>query len=551
MKRLLIVDDEHHIVNWLVELFEEQTEMDLTIFKAYSGLEAINILEVTKINIILLDINMPGINGLELADKILSDWPGSRIIFLTGFNNFDYIYYANKHNNISYLLKTEPDEEIIKAVSNAVNSIDLEIRNIELQNQMIHKEKLLNYLFQRDFLKDIILGKPLKQIKEHMDWFGYHFQLDLSKSIFLLYGKYNTKNNSPFCYEHNNFILMMMQITEQVLYNKFNYAILASDNTTVLWFLQPSASFIENNRQSPVVYIKECFDELIFSVQNNMSSEIMLLLYHKEISLAITGNIYQLLNQYISSSSPAFITRSFGMLFGDNEERLINEHNKKLIRFNQWDEQLNHLQDYLSHGKQHEFLKVLRDISLSSNHIKSMHYLPLISIYQRISSIIIKFISQWNLNEEIAPRIGLYPLFYIKDFKSWAEAFYYLEKIVFVVFDLSSHVHMDKNQKLISAIENYIKEHLSEDLTLTVISDYVNYNSSYVSRLFKQTTGLSLSDYIKLCRLNKAKDLLNKTDDTVQVIAQKVGFDTSQYFSMVFRKSTGISPRDFRNQVQK
>ncbi|HWT75256.1 MAG TPA: AraC family transcriptional regulator [Mobilitalea sp.] len=133
------------------------------------------------------------------------------------------------------------------------------------------------------------------------------------------------------------------------------------------------------------------------------------------------------------------------------------------------------------------------------------------------------------------------------DFVKWEEAFSYLAKIVDAIFEMSTQTNTDKNQKLINSIKNYIRLHLSEDLTLTTISDYVNYNSSYVSRLFKQTTGLSLSDYINQCRLNKAKELLMKTNDTIQVIAQKAGFDTSQYFSMVFRKAVGLTPRDFRN----
>lgn len=548
MKKLLIVDDEHHIVNWLGELFEEQKEMELTIYKAYSAMEAINILKVTKINIILLDINMPQINGLELADKILSHWPGCRIIFLTGHNNFDYIYYANKHDNITYLLKTEPDEEIINAVSNAAHSIDMEIKNIELQNQMISKEKLLNYLFQKDFLQDIILGKQISQVKEHMDWYGYQFSLDLFQPVFLMYGKCIPKDDTPFSFEHNNFILKLMQITEQVLYNKFHYAMLDYDKTTVLWFLQPSDLYIEHKHPSPVIYLKECFDELIFSIQNNMSSEIMLVLYHKEIPLDMSGNIYQSLNQYLSFTSLSLFTRSFGTLFGEEEEQQIKEYNRKSIQFNQWDLQISHLPSYLNNGEEKEFLKVLKEISLSSHTITSMHYLPLISVYQRISSAIISFISQRDLNEVIAQQIGLYPLFYLRDFNTWTEAFHYLENIAAILFALTSNAQIDKNQRLVLAIKNYVKDHLSDDLTLTVISDYVNYNSSYVSRLFKQTTGLSLSEYINHCRLSKAKELLSKTSDTVQVVAQKVGFDTSQYFSMVFRKAMGMSPRDFRSQ---
>lgn len=73
MNRLLIVDDEHHIVNWLAELFESCTELDLEIMKAYSGYETLQLLENYKMDIILLDIQMPGISGLEVAEKALTD----------------------------------------------------------------------------------------------------------------------------------------------------------------------------------------------------------------------------------------------------------------------------------------------------------------------------------------------------------------------------------------------------------------------------------------------------------------------------------------------
>ena len=103
MKRLLIVDDEHHIVNWLADLFESQADMDLIVLRCYSGKDALDILESTKIDVVLLDIKMPGLDGLQVAESILSSWPGCRIIFLTGYNYFDYIYYASKHKQLSYV----------------------------------------------------------------------------------------------------------------------------------------------------------------------------------------------------------------------------------------------------------------------------------------------------------------------------------------------------------------------------------------------------------------------------------------------------------------
>lgn len=79
--RLLIVDDEHHIANYLATLVEEHLKGDLEICKSYSGIDALEILGTMKIDLMLLDINMPGMSGLELAEKTVKNWPECHIIF--------------------------------------------------------------------------------------------------------------------------------------------------------------------------------------------------------------------------------------------------------------------------------------------------------------------------------------------------------------------------------------------------------------------------------------------------------------------------------------
>ena len=92
MIRILIVDDEHHIVNWLYELFAAKDDSEYEVLKAYSGYEAMQILKDYKINLILLDITMPGMSGLDVAQRALAQWPDRYIVFLTAYNSFDYIY---------------------------------------------------------------------------------------------------------------------------------------------------------------------------------------------------------------------------------------------------------------------------------------------------------------------------------------------------------------------------------------------------------------------------------------------------------------------------
>ena len=116
MYRLLIVDDEQHIVHWLYDLFSSVSDFNLEVYKAYSGREALHILHETNIDIILSDYRMPGMSGLELLNIINENWSDRRVVFLSGYNEFDYIYKVTANGAISYLLKTEDDEKILNVV---------------------------------------------------------------------------------------------------------------------------------------------------------------------------------------------------------------------------------------------------------------------------------------------------------------------------------------------------------------------------------------------------------------------------------------------------
>lgn len=125
-------------------------------------------------------------------------------------------------------------------------------------------------------------------------------------------------------------------------------------------------------------------------------------------------------------------------------------------------------------------------------------------------------------------------------------AFHYLGSLSHHLFEIQDSKKTDKNNLLIQKIKLYIGQHLGETINLATISRVVNYNETYISRLFKQLTGTSLSEYVSQERIKKAKQLLSSTSESIQNIATVTGFDTSQYFSIVFKKMTGVSPSIYR-----
>ena len=162
--------------------------------------------------------------------------------------------------------------------------------------------------------------------------------------------------------------------------------------------------------------------------------------------------------------------------------------------------------------------------------------------------IYLDYIEHYGLEPRLSMEMALYPLYYINDFADWEQAFAYLKRLGETLFSVAGECSSDKARQMVASIQKFVQGHLEEDLSLAVIANYVNYNDSHVSRLFKRITGENLTEYITACRIARARQLLEQTDDTVQVISRKAGFHTSQYFSSAFRKSVGMSPNEYRVQ---
>ena len=542
---ILIVDDERYIVNYLLSLVEENIKEEVYIEKAYSAPEALNILSATKIDLILLDIHMPGCTGLELAKKVKSSWPRCHIIFLTAYDNFEYVYQANHFASTSYLLKTESDETILTEIQKHIDLINQESQTAILINDARNKDRLLTHLLQQNILMELVSGHDLTHMKNELQLTGSDFQLDLSKPVYMGYMSVHLRTIDEYQSNLSSLILAYLGPIEKLLNGSFCSSVLNLKHGRMLLFFQPNDDF-RNAVQSELAFLKGFAEDLMNYSVTVLHWNLNLVLYPDAVKWNQVSNTYYQLIQHpeIQNLKTNWPSSSVTVYTKKEASNLLPKTSPDTK--GQTERQLQALSFSLYQNTPAEYYKALDQLAKECCTLKSMHSLDAIHIYLCISTALISHISLYHLQEKLAARIAVYPLYHLAEFTTWEEAFRYLKEFSKHMFDLLSANASDKSETVIRKIKDYIKEHLSESISLSSLSAIVNYNETYISRLFKQSTGVKLSEYIYQERIAKAKYLLSTSSDSMQAIAAAIGFDSPQYFSLVFKKSVGITPSEYQ-----
>ena len=137
--RLLLVDDEPHVTGALSLQLEAREDMDVYI--ANSAAETLNVLRKTRIDLMVSDIRMPGMTGLELLSRVQKEQPDCKVILLTGYADFNYVYEAMRQGAAGYVLKNESDETLLEQIDKVLSEIRKEEQTRRLLHTVLTEEK--------------------------------------------------------------------------------------------------------------------------------------------------------------------------------------------------------------------------------------------------------------------------------------------------------------------------------------------------------------------------------------------------------------------------
>lgn len=555
MYRLLIVDDEAVITDGMYEVFQNLKDIELDVYKAYSGQEALKLLGKTRMDIVLTDIRMPGMDGLQLLEIIHGKWPKCKVIFLTGYNEFEYVYTAIQYEGVSYLLKTEGYSKIIGAVENAAAELERDFQLDAMLRQAKEQLGTTRYLLQEIYLNSIIKGEFCMHEINQKQFDELEIPMSASEPVIMLIGRIDGIPKGIPRSEKAGWLYSVKLIAEQYFSSYVQYTYFIHDNSTLVWFVQPGEDRLQPGEGSEAVW-----PEILTFIKGNVElmQENFMKSAGKSVSFALDDSparwseladrfftLKMLLNYRIGNGSGMLLTDKIVLEkelqpSGGAGERIT----VKRINTEQ-------LEEILEYGTKDDFLTAMDELSGPLTRAASMHDIAALEHYYAVALVLISHINKWNLTEKIAFQIGLYKLMSVDYHESWSYAAEYLRQLGLLLFDIKGREEEKRAQDVIGIVQKHIMDniHLQEEVSLVRLAELVYFNPSYLSRLFKQVAGSNLSDYISECRIRKAKRLLENPDIKILEVAEAVGYGSATNFARFFKKLTNMTPQEYRDMV--
>lgn len=552
MLRLLIVDDEAHIVDGLYEFFIKNKQADLDVLKAYSAAEALNWLDEFKVDVLLTDVNMPKMNGMALVKEVEGRWPRCKVVLLTGHNEFEYAHQAIRSPVVvDYLLKTEGMDKIKDTVLHAfrIVSDELEIS----QQQVLFKDKMPKVLFdlQRRLLKDASQSSQgsSRLVQESFDALQMQFRVvePLLLTVIAVedWGKYASEEDRRLM------IFGIGNIAEELLGAKAIVKCTDLDANSLACYVQWSARNVNDyNGQRQLLrfvhgtletFQEACRTYLQVSVSVASSDGIV---SWQDVSATVNRLQLALLQgpskgmekwMLISLNEPGHLSdatqnrKKASIAYLDSVfQAILNGNRKEAERlFRQF------CGVYAVEGPDDPFDK-MQILHVMANHL-------LVSIDRLDLKSQVGDLDDWFLFLRFDAQIP------------WSKALSVFHRWMERMIDLRFHEGRKSNEEapMLEVVHHYIHAHLEDDLSLSRIAEKVSLNPSYLSRWYKKTTGEAISDYINRVKIDKAKELLSSSSLKIQEVSSKLGFTDPHYFFRFFKKAEKCTPSEFRDRLTK
>lgn len=515
---IILVDDESVDLKWMKERVQN-FDLPLHVVSAVkSGFAALDLLEHEQIDIILSDIRMPIMSGMEFARKAKEINPHVKIVFISGMQDFDHALEAIHMGASGYLLKPVDDDELFRMLLDLCKQFEQERnqqRSVTEALSLVNYELLLRWLNEfvpstvddhiKDFLSPLLMkGCAVALIEiDDLDW------------------KIGEETERRTHYKY-----ISEYIESYVV--EFFLGIVFSDNRSrfVVLSTVPESQFTE------------LLQSLISAVERSFATTITVGM----------GDYAHSIDRLHVSYRKAQAALGAKWLLGKN--RLHRESVKSMSRetaesnFNRTAEKL--LQAILVYDLViiDDCLSELFERSFSMSSRRNDAYDLIIRLTSKLHADLLPMnenlyeILRWESHQPGR----LFEFETLDDILSW------LRKRFFELSELLFSKRHNQKRKLIEQMITYVEERNDYMLTLKEVAAHFDFTPNYLGQLFKEETGIKFSDFIHDRRMKRVCDLLNDPSMKIYEVANRTGFKNMIYFNRQFKQSFGMTPSEYRRK---
>jgi two-component system response regulator YesN len=530
MYKLLVLDDEEVIRRGLKAIIQKGVS-DFEIYDAADGKEGLEIIAKKQPDIVITDIRMPHLDGLELIAQVYkSSVKRPVFIIISGYDDFNYAKQAIKFGVKEYLLKPIVKEELIQLLNSIIRELDDNVQRHKaelvksVQSKMgveLLKEKYLNLLIEGNFNDDRIILTQLAQL-------GVNFRSD---SFRVLVAEFHADREA---------LLKTFDVMER-------FALKKAVDDGITGMIKDFWSFYDFNLRmiflfsNPESFLIEAqIRKICDQIKRDLSSRLKVDTFFG-VGYSVTGiiNICKSYTEALNLAMYKIVSAPGDIMF--NKDAVAAKNDDHLFQIN--------------------LVKLSSDIELNmKNNISSLldEYLQQFTLYKRAVSRLAQFYNELNkyifsyftergvdFSKIFGP--GEVDFRELDSFWTMEELKNYLKNYLYKICDMIvAYKNASPDRKIIEKVIRFIWDNYDKDINLNVVADHFSKSNSYLSVLFKKETGRNFVDYLTMIKIEKAKELLADNKLKIQDIAIKVGYPNAKHFCMVFKKSVGISPTQYR-----
>lgn len=531
MYRVLLVDDEILVREAISANIDWNGLGYQLVGDCQNGKEAMEFVQKCPVDLVLTDICMPYMDGMELSCYLHDNYPETKIIIFSGFGEFEYAKKAIQYNVSEYLLKPVTAvelTEILKKMKKTLESAKKEEQKLEnltknseeyRKNKQMIRSQAISSLVTRSQEPDACV-KKLEELGVFLEASDYRVAV---VSIDIYSGLYEQSMTQR--QESALMTFVVYNISDEVVRN-YEAGIAYQEANNRVGILFQTNKPMEFSRMAEVI-CKEIKEKVY---------ETMTL----DISIAVGSYVKKLEDLHLSYDE-ADKALEYRYLLG-GKLFLNMEKDKKFGGEAVLEDQLEKLTSGLQKNRREEIqesLDTIQERIIESRVNKSRACLYLQQVLRTISSVVEKIHSNPRSVEERKEEL----LNSITSQRTFQDAMEQVEEFAWEAADYMERENSSSGKRQALQALEYIQEHYAQqDLSLNTVCSYLGISTSHFSTIFKEMTGETFMEVLIRTRMDKAKELLEHTTLKNYEIAERVGFSDPHYFSISFKKMTGMTP---------